>query len=120
MVDISAGSGPTLTPVEFHILLALAEEARHGYGIKLDVEQRTDRRITLGSGTLYVAIQRLEKEGLVMGSRRKATSGREKLRRRYFALTDAGRQALRGELTQLDRVVRYARTLDLLGDAKPI
>lgn len=120
MVDISADSGPSLTPVEFHILLALAEEARHGYGIKLDVERRTDRRITLGSGTLYVAIQRLEKEGLVMGSRRKARSGREKLRRRYFALTDAGRQALRRELTQLDRVVRYARTLDLLGDAKPI
>lgn len=120
MVDISGGPRPNLTPVEFHILLALAEEARHGYGIKLDVERRTDRRITLGSGTLYVAIQRLEKEGLVMGSRRKARSGREKLRRRYFALTDAGRQALRRELTQLDRVVRYARTLDLLGDAKPI
>ena len=120
MIDISTGAGPNLTPVEFHILLALAEEARHGYGIKLDVERRTDRRITLGSGTLYVAIQRLEKEGLVKGSRRKATSGREKLRRRYFALTDPGRQALRRELTQLDRVVRYARTLDLLGDAKPI
>ena len=69
MVDISAGRKPTLTPVEFHILLALAEEARHGYGIKLDVERRTDGRISLGSGTLYVAIQRLEKEGLVMGSR---------------------------------------------------
>ncbi len=120
MVDISAPSGGKLTPVEFHILLALAEEARHGYGIKLDVERRTDGRIRLGSGTLYVAIQRLEREGLVMGSRRKATSGREKLRRRYFALTDTGRQALRGELTQLDRVVRYARTLDLLGDAKSI
>ena len=120
MVDISASSGGKLTPVEFHILLALAEEARHGYGIKLDVERRTDGRIPLGSGTLYVAIQRLEKEGLVMGSRRKATSGREKLRRRYFALTDTGRQALRRELTQLDRVVRYARTLDLLGDVKSI
>jgi DNA-binding PadR family transcriptional regulator len=120
MVDITATSNPNLTPVEFHILLALAEEARHGYGIKLDVDRRTEGRITLGSGTLYVAIQRLEKEGLVMGSRRKATSGREKLRRRYFALTDDGRQTLRRELKQLDRVVRYARTLDLLGDAKPV
>ena len=121
MVDItSAMPSAKLTPVEFHILLALAEEARHGYGIKLDVERRTEGRITLGSGTLYVAIQRLKREGLIMGSRRKATSGREKLRRRYFALTDSGRQTLRRELRQLDRVVRYARTLDLLGDAKPI
>ena len=108
MVDIK------LTPVEIEILLALADEARHGYGIKLAVEERTGGRIKLGSGTLYVALQRLEKAGLVKGAARKPGPGTEKLRKRYFKLTADGRKALKHELSHLDELVRYAKTLKSL------
>ena len=108
MVDIK------LTPVEIEILLSLAEVARHGYGIKLAVEERTDGRIQLGSGTLYVAIGRLEKAGLVRGEKRKPGPGTEKLRRRYFKLTAAGKRSLKSELSHLDELVRYAKALKAL------
>ena len=54
-----------LTPIGFEVLLSLAAGPRHGYGIKLDIEERTQGELSLGSGTLYQAIQRLEREGLI-------------------------------------------------------
>ncbi len=103
-----------LTPVETEILLSLVEEARHGYGIKLAVEERTEGRVSLGSGTLYVALQRLEKAGLLKGSTRKPGSGTEKLRRRYFKLSADGRKVLKQELSHLDGLLRYAKSLKSL------
>lgn len=108
MVDIK------LTPVETEVLLAVCDQARHGYGIKLAVEERTDSRMSLGSGTLYVAIQRLEKVGWLRGEKRKPGTGTEKLRRRYFKLTANGRKVLKRELSHLDELVRYAKTLKSL------
>lgn len=112
MIDIK------LTPVEIEILLSLAEDARHGYGIKLAVEQRSGGRMSLGSGTLYVALQRLERDGLLRSdakaSGRKPASGTEKLRRRHFKLTSLGRKALKRELSHLDELLRYAKTLKSL------
>ena len=105
-----------LTPVEIHMLLAVAEKPRHGYGIKLEVERRTDGRVRLGSGTLYVAIQRLEKEGLMRG-KTKQSANEDKRRRRYFELTAAGRKVLRREMERLEALVTFARGLDLVGDA---
>ena len=55
---------PLSLPV-IHILLALADGARHGYAIKQDVEERTGGAIRLGPGTLYEAIQRLLDGGLI-------------------------------------------------------
>ncbi|MEJ2677847.1 MAG: PadR family transcriptional regulator, partial [Gemmatimonadota bacterium] len=49
----------------FQVLLALADRARHGYGIMQEVEQRTDGRVRLGPGTVYGAIKRLRSQGLV-------------------------------------------------------
>ena len=109
-----------LTPVETEILLSLVEEARHGYGIKLAVEERTEGRVSLGSGTLYVALQRLEKTGLLKGLKAlkpktsKPGPGTEKLRRRYFKLSADGRKALRHELSHLDGLLRYAKSLKSL------
>ena len=54
-----------LTPTMVHILLCLTEGERHGYAIKQEVEQRTDRDVRLGPGTLYEAIQRLERSGFL-------------------------------------------------------
>jgi len=54
-----------LTPPVFHILLALAEEERHGYGIMQDVARQTDGALQLGPGTLYGCLKRMLAAGLV-------------------------------------------------------
>ena len=54
-----------LTPIGFEVLLTLADGPQHGYGIKLAIEHRTDGALSLGSGTLYQAIYRLEREGMI-------------------------------------------------------
>ena len=56
---------PPLSEAVFQVLLALADRARHGYGIMQEVEQRTDGRVRLGPGTVYGAIKRLRTQGLL-------------------------------------------------------
>ena len=104
-----------------HILLALAEGARHGYAIKQDVEARTGGAVRLGPGTLYEAIQRLEEAGHIEATESRAerdpSNGRI-AQRRYYRLTDAGWRALQAEIRDLGRLVDYARSkpgLDALG-----
>ena len=102
-----------LTPIAFEVLLSLAEGAQHGYGIKLDIEARTAGEISLGSGTLYQAIQRLEKAGLIAGAR--PTADRQDTRRgRTYRLLPAGRTALHDHLRRLARAVEYARSRRIL------
>lgn len=103
-----------LTPVAFQILLALARNDLHGYGIKLEVERRTDGSMNLGSGTLYEAIQRLEAAGHIAtcDSPPDAPSGARK--RRYYRIEDTGREALEAELARMEKIVRYAKRKKLL------
>ena len=101
---------PLSLPV-IHILLALADEARHGYAIKQDVEERTGGAIRLGPGTLYEAIQRLQDSGLIEESRSRAldpVNGQE-AQRRYYALTERGWATLREEVQQLGALVERAK-----------
>jgi DNA-binding PadR family transcriptional regulator len=94
-----------------HIMLAIADGARHGYAIKLEVERRTDGTIRVGPGTLYEAIQRLEDGGLIaemLGERGEVANGQE-AQRRYYELTDRGWKALRDELRALGQLVDAAR-----------
>jgi DNA-binding PadR family transcriptional regulator len=101
-----------LTPAVLHVLLALAEEDKHGYAIAQDVEALTDGRVRMGPGTLYGTIQRLLAAGLVGHA---ASPARERdERRRYYRLTAAGRKVLAAELARLDTVVEYARARNLL------
>jgi DNA-binding PadR family transcriptional regulator len=102
-----------LTPVAFEVLLSLVEGPQHGYGIKLDIESRTDGEISLGSGTLYQAIQRLEREGLI-GEARGAAEAADPRRGRSYRLLPAGRTALQAHLRRLSRAVDYARARKLL------
>jgi DNA-binding PadR family transcriptional regulator len=100
-----------LSPTVLHILLSLAEGARHGYSIKQEAETRSEGAVRLGPGTLYEAIQRLQEAGLI-----RETSGDEdpvngqEAQRRYYTLTPRGKRLLREEIQQLGRVVDYART----------
>jgi DNA-binding PadR family transcriptional regulator len=93
-----------------HIMLALADGARHGYAIKQEVESRTDGAIRLAPGTLYEAIQRLEESGLIEETAPAvdAANGQE-AQRRYYRLTNRGWTALRDELRSLGRIVDIGR-----------
>ena len=97
-----------LTPVAFEILLALAEEDRHGYHIMQAVERRTDGRIALHAGTLYRALARLVDLRLIeeLDERPDPLSDG---RRRYYRLTGFGRQVAQAEAERLDSQVRAAR-----------
>jgi DNA-binding PadR family transcriptional regulator len=91
-----------LTPIAFEVLLSLMDGPQHGYGIKLDIEARTDGEISLGSGTLYQAIQRLERAGLIGEAR---SAERVDARRgRSYRLLPAGRAAVHEHLRRLSRV----------------
>jgi DNA-binding PadR family transcriptional regulator len=100
-----------LSRAVIHILLALADGARHGYAIKLEVETRTGGAIRLGPGTLYEAIQRLEEGGLIEeGDGGGEPANGQAAQRRYYALTERGWEVLRNELRHLGAIVDHART----------
>ena len=103
-----------LSPAVFHILLALADEERHGYGIMQEVERRTDGAVQLGPGTLYGAIKRLLKNGLVAEVDERPDPELNDERRRYYRLTDFGVGVLSAEAARLDELVRQARAKQLL------
>ena len=96
-----------LSPATLHILLALAAEDRHGYGIMGEVARQSGDRYKLGPGTLYDNLQRLLEEGIVEES--SARSSADDPRRRYYRLTRFGRRLLATEVKRLEGVVREAR-----------
>lgn len=96
-----------LSPAALHILLALASQDRHGYGIMREVARQSDDRYRLGPGTLYDNLQRLLEHGIVEES--SPSSSVDDPRRRYYRLTQFGRRLLATEITRLEGVVREAR-----------
>ena len=86
-----------LTPLAFQVLLALADEARHGYGIIREVDVRTDGVIRLRSGSLYTLLQRLLAETLIAESAERAAPDQDDDRRRYYEITELGRGVLSAE-----------------------
>jgi DNA-binding PadR family transcriptional regulator len=97
-----------LTAVVFEILLALAEDERHGYDVMQDVERRTDGQIVLHAGTLYRALSRMLEQGLIEELDERV-DGDE--RRRYYRLTPLGRAVARAEAARLASQVAAARRL---------
>jgi len=108
-----------LTPQQFHILLALTDAHRHGYGIIRDVEERTGGELRLGTGTLYTALARLEALALVGESERRAPPRQDDDRRRYYRLTPLGRAVLKAETGRLDALVRHARARGITAAGRP-
>ena len=103
-----------LTPATFHILLALADAERHGYGIMQEVAERTGGAIRLGPGTLYGSLKRLAADGLVEEADERAGPGDDE-RRRYYRLSAFGRAVARAEARRLAAAVRLARSKRLIG-----
>ena len=103
-----------LPSAAFQILLALADEDLHGYGIMRQVADHTGGRLRLGPGTLYTSIQGLVEAGLIqeVGAREDDSLGSE--RRRYYRLTSAGRKLARSEAERLAGLLRVARSKKIL------
>ena len=108
-----------LSPAIFHILLALADGDRHGYGIMQEVKSRTDGRVKLGPGTLYGAIKRLLAQGVLEELDERADPELNNERRRYYRLTDFGQKVLRAEAERLVRLVQQAQAKQLLPGLSP-
>jgi DNA-binding PadR family transcriptional regulator len=103
-----------LPSAAFHILLALAGEDLHGYGIMRQVAEQTGGRMRLGPGTLYSSIQTLLEEKFIeeVDLREDPKLGHE--RRRYYRLTSAGRKLARSEAERLAGLLRVARSKKIL------
>lgn len=111
-------SHASLTPAALQILLALAENNLHGYGIKQAIERRTDGAMNLGSGTLYEAIQRLERDGLIAAAVAPKGAPTGNRPRRYYRIRPAGTRALEAELMKLEKLVRYAKSKKLIPETQ--
>lgn len=98
-----------LPPVTFHILLALADEDRHGYAIIQDVAARTGGELKLSAGTLYRSIQRMLEHGLVVETSDRPAPEEDDERRRYYRITKFGIEVARAEARRLMQLVKFAR-----------
>lgn len=98
-----------LPEVTFHILVALSGSDLHGYGIIVDVSERTRGKMKLGAGTLYRSIQRMLEQGLIRESRERPPPEEDDDRRRYYRITPFGMAVSRAELARLMALVKLAR-----------
>ena len=99
-----------LTPAVFYILLVLAEGDRHGYAIMQEATQRSGGALRLGPGTLYAAISRLLKDGLIEELEERPAPELDDSRRRYYRLSDRGSLVLAAEAKRLAELARQARS----------
>jgi DNA-binding PadR family transcriptional regulator len=90
----------------FHILLSLAGQEQHGYGIMQEVLERTDGKVRLWPATLYGSLKRLIGEGLIAESEERPAAELDDARRRYYKLTRLGREVLDLESERLEDLVR--------------
>jgi DNA-binding PadR family transcriptional regulator len=105
---------PDLLPlVSFQVLLSLSDGVKHGYGIKHEVEQRTGGKVRLGAGTLYTAIQRLGRDGLIEEAATPPGTEGETARWRFYRISPVGRRVLLAEVRRLEADVRAARAKGL-------
>lgn len=100
-----------LPQATFHILLALADSDRHGYAIIQEIATRTDGEVTLGAGTLYRSIQRMQEQGLITETRDRPSPELDDERRRYYRITPFGAAVARAETRRLSRTVAMAHAL---------
>ena len=98
-----------LTPAVFHILLALMDKERHGYGIMKEVEQQTEGDMVLRPGTLYQAIKRMLELGLIEETDDRPDPALDDERRRYYRVSGLGRKVAKAEVERLQKLLRLAR-----------
>lgn len=90
-----------LKPVDLELLLALADDDLHGYGLVQAIQARTDGLLVLDPGNLYRVIKRLLTNGLIAASERNGADEK----RKYYRITPLGGRVLAAELERLRRLV---------------
>jgi len=111
-MPIAEGSVDDLLPLQpatFHILMALADEDRHGYAIIQEIAARTNGSIRLSAGTLYRSLPRLLEQGLIEETDERPAPDEDDERRRYYRITKFGKAVARAEARRLQELVRLAR-----------
>ena len=98
-----ADQGP-MTEAAYYILLALMRPG-HGYGMMQRIRELSGGRLVMGPGTLYGALARMCREGLIV-------LAEEEGRRKTYTITDAGREALLAEYRRLKRLVADGAVLE--------
>lgn len=104
-----------LANLSYYVLLALGDGPAHGWAIVKRIRELTDQAANPSSGSLYLAMVRLEDEGLIAGT---PAPENEDERRHYYKLTSSGREAARAESRRLAHLVRHARAVDLLREPR--
>lgn len=97
-----------LTSLTYHVLLALADADRHGYGIIKEVEERTNGEMELETGTLYAAMKRMRDDLLIEAVPENERPADEDSRRRTYRLTPYGKRVLKAESLRLAHLVGIA------------
>jgi DNA-binding PadR family transcriptional regulator len=100
-----------LPAATFHILLALADDDRHGYGIIQDVAARTGGELKLSAGTLYRSIQRMLEQGLIVEIQERPAPELDDERRRYYRIAPFGTAVARAETRRLTGLLKLARAV---------
>lgn len=95
-----------LPPASLHVLVALVDGPRHGYAIMTEVEQLTEGAVTMGPGTLYGTLKRLDQDGLVEECEGPPDADTGGPQRRYYRLTGFGERVLDAETTRLRNLLR--------------
>jgi DNA-binding PadR family transcriptional regulator len=104
-----------LTPTVFHMLLALADGEKHGYGIMQAVEEETKGQMKIRTGSLYGSIQRMTEAGLIEETDERPDPALDDERRRYYGLTDLGRRVLSAEAARIAQAMAVLRRKRILG-----
>ena len=104
-----------LTSAEFHLLLALADGDKHGDSVMKEVARRSEGKVRLSAGTLYGLIRRMVSEGMIVETDERPVAALDDERRRYYRLTEFGRQVAVAEVERLEAVLAVARAKNLFG-----
>ena len=107
-----------LTPGMFQVLIALADGEKHGYAIIKEVARRTGGEIALSAGTLYTIVRRFVQEGVIAESASRPDPALDDERRRYYRLTDFGRDVARAEGRRMETALGMARAKQLIPRAR--
>jgi DNA-binding PadR family transcriptional regulator len=100
-----------IAPAVFQILIALADRPLHGYGIMLDIAQRSRGKVKLSPGTLYGSIKQMLEDGWIEEVDAPAAADDE--RRRYYRITRDGREAAQQEMARMTALLNHARLTSL-------
>jgi DNA-binding PadR family transcriptional regulator len=107
-----------LTPPVFHILLALADEERHGYGIMQDVARQTNDALQMGPGTLYGCLKRMLAAGLIEEADERPDPALDDERRRYYRMTTLGNRTVRAEAQRIATALSAAKSKRVFAGGK--